>query len=78
MLFAIKFSERGTSHLINKKTVIKLYIKIVILLLLVWPKSFFGQTYFNMLYPPEPGTWGGGDKGYRGFRFFLFYESLVC
>ena len=49
----------------------KLFIKITILLFLVCPSIGFGQTYFNMRYPPDSGTWGNGalaidlwDSGY--------------
>jgi len=41
---------------------LKSFIKITLILLIVWPESFFGQTYFNMLYPPEVGTWGSGTE----------------
>ena len=52
----------------------KLYIKISLLILIVWPKSFFGQTYFNMLYPPEQGTWGGGTMAIISLNTNFFFD----
>ena len=40
----------------------KLFINILTLLI-VCPGITLGQTYFNMRYPPDPGTWGGWSAG---------------
>ncbi len=42
-----------------KNKVLKLFIKISLVLFLVCPCIVLGQTYFNMRYPPDSGTWGG-------------------
>ncbi|MGB1004218.1 MAG: T9SS type A sorting domain-containing protein [Salibacteraceae bacterium] len=40
----------------------KWFIKILFISIIVWPSVLLGQTYFNMRYPPEPGTWGSGSR----------------
>ena len=39
----------------------KLFINILSLLFIVCPGITLGQTYFNMRYPPDPGTRGSGS-----------------
>ncbi|MGB1004219.1 MAG: T9SS type A sorting domain-containing protein [Salibacteraceae bacterium] len=40
----------------------KWFTNIFTIVVIVWPSILLGQTYFNMRYPPETGTWGSGTR----------------